>query len=76
MALQTPVSYKELRAAVDDEQTAAQQILAYLQRVGSLNFVAVVTRPDIALRWPSISAIRRLFRLESIEAEDGCKIEY
>jgi Reverse transcriptase (RNA-dependent DNA polymerase) len=47
-APQIPLPCEELRAAVDGEQATAQQILAYRQRVGSLIFAAVITRPDIA----------------------------
>jgi hypothetical protein len=45
---QTPLPCEELRAAVNNKQATTQQILAYQQRVDSLNFAAVITRPDIA----------------------------
>lgn len=37
-----------LTAELGDEKATAQQILAYQQRIGSLNFAAVISRPDIA----------------------------
>jgi hypothetical protein len=44
----TPLQTEELHPSSEDQKATAQQILAYQQRVGSLNFAAVVTRPDIA----------------------------
>jgi hypothetical protein len=44
----TPLPSDELLSANDDVQADAQRILAYQQRIGSLNFSAAVTRPDIA----------------------------
>jgi hypothetical protein len=44
----TPLLTEELHPSPADQKATAQQILAYQQRVGSLNFAAVVTRPDIA----------------------------
>ena len=41
-----PLSIEEFRK--NPEQASAEQILAYQQRIGSINFAAVTTRPDIA----------------------------
>jgi hypothetical protein len=42
----TPL-FSKLHAAKEDYEVTAQQILAYQQRVGSLNFTIVITRPNI-----------------------------
>jgi hypothetical protein len=46
--LKTPLPSDDALTAEFGKQTTAQQILAYQQRVGSLNFSAVISRPDIA----------------------------
>lgn len=38
------------------DQATAQQILAYQQRIGSINFAAVITRPDIAFAASKLSS--------------------
>lgn len=50
-----PLPSEALVAANEEEQVTAQQILTYQQRVGSINFVAVVSRPDIAAEFPAKS---------------------
>ena len=42
----TPLPFEELIKSTD--QATAQEIYAYQQRVGSVNFAAVISRPDIA----------------------------
>lgn len=44
----TPLPPDDALIPNTDAQATAQQILAYQQHVGSLNFAAVVSRPDIA----------------------------
>lgn len=41
-----PLPYEELTKSVTDATT--QEIYAYQQRIGSINFAAVITRPDVA----------------------------
>lgn len=47
-AVKTPLPSEDLKGAEEHEEATDQEILAYQQRVGSLNFAAVITRPDIA----------------------------
>ena len=49
----TPMTTDELRSF--DGQATPQQIFAYQQRVGCLNFAAVISRPDIALSVSKLS---------------------
>ena len=42
----SPLPYEELAKSTD--QATAQEIYAYQQRIGSINFAAVITRPDVA----------------------------
>ncbi len=44
----TPLPSDDALIAEIGDQATAQKILAYQQRVGSLNFAAVISRPDIA----------------------------
>jgi hypothetical protein len=65
----TPLS-SELHAAEDDYEATAQQILAYQQRVGSLNFTAVITRPDIAYSTSKLASFLRNPTTEHLTAAD------
>src|SRR5205823_14838218 len=50
---QTPLPSEEL--VPNTGKASAQEIYAYQQRVGSLNFAAVITRPDIAYATSKLS---------------------
>jgi hypothetical protein len=65
----TPL-FSELHAAEDGYEATAQQILAYQQRVGSLNFAAVITRPDIAYSTSKLASFLRNPTAEHLAAAD------
>ena len=65
----TPL-FSELLAAEDSHQATAQQILAYQQRVGSLNFAAAITRPDIAHATSKLASFLRNPTAEHLAAAD------
>lgn len=56
---QKPLFCEPLRPE-EDYQASAQQILAYQQRVGSLNFAAAISRPDIAHGTSKLASFLRI----------------
>jgi Reverse transcriptase (RNA-dependent DNA polymerase) len=63
----TPL-FSELHAAEDGYKATAKQILAYQQRVGSLNFAAAITRPDIAHATSKLASFLRNPTVEHLAA--------
>jgi Reverse transcriptase (RNA-dependent DNA polymerase) len=65
----TPI-LSDLLAPEPGHQATAQQILAYQQRVGSLNFAAAITRPDIAHATSKLASFLRNPTAEHLTAAD------
>jgi hypothetical protein len=65
----TPLS-SELHATKDGYEATAQQILAYQQRVESLNFAAVITRPDITYSTSKLASFLRNLTAEHLTTAD------
>ena len=65
----TPL-FSELLAPLEAHQATAQQILAYQQRVGSLNFAAAITRPNIAHATSKLAPFLRNPTAEHLAAAD------
>jgi hypothetical protein len=65
----TPL-FSKLHAAEDGYEATTQQILAYQQRVSSLNFAAVITRLDIAHATLKLASFLRNPTAEHLAAAD------
>jgi hypothetical protein len=57
--LKTPLPFDGLPSGATDEEVDQQRTYAYQQRVGSLNFAAVISRPDIAYATSRLSQFLR-----------------
>jgi Reverse transcriptase (RNA-dependent DNA polymerase) len=57
--LKTPLPFDGLPCGTAGEEVNQQRVYAYQQRVGSLNFAAVISRPDIAYTTSNLSQFLR-----------------